>query len=88
MGYGLGRRIYGGGQRQTYANDFCKGPMLCRVKVWGQMSRDSRKLVAQYRHVVAMQDVSELIKAMQNQPFGVGADNFNRAVYTCFEVTA
>ncbi len=49
-------------QRPCDAKRFHSGPLLCHVVCWGEQSHQADKSVAQYRHVVAMHDVGDLLR--------------------------
>ena len=41
---------------------YAPGPVLCRVKVWGEVKEDSDKLVGRHREVIAMYDIEKELR--------------------------
>lgn len=67
------------------AYGYCNGPLLCRVLCWGETETDGTKSASQYRHVVRMIDVSDIIR----NRYGLSLNregSFNQACYTRFGV--
>lgn len=60
------------------AFSYHQGPILCRVRVWGDIKREGDKLAARFRHVVKMLDVSDIIAE------SLDADAFNAAIAARF----
>lgn len=72
-------------RRPSEAFTYNNGPLLCRVLLWGERVEHRDKMCAEYRHVVAMHDVHDLLHGGASAP-DIRGRALDAAVYERFGI--